>query len=223
MAREMEKTRKVTSPKITSTSSGPKSPPRNGGSPPHKKNITESSSTGSGPKSPPRNRGSPPHKKNITEPRSKNEQQSFRKGGPDSATHDESRRHSPTSETSPKKSTKHEQPLSYCRLHTEERAIRRAGYNYQVASKINTMEIIRRFEDKLSQVMEEREIKMMRKEMVPKAQLMPAFDKPFHPQRSRRPLTVPKEPSFLRLKCCIGGEFHRHFCFNGSGGAKAIH
>lgn len=213
----------MSSLQITSTSSGPKSPPRNGGSPPHKKNITESSSTGSGPKSPPRNRGSPPHKKNITEPRSKNEQQSFRKGGPDSATHDESRRHSPTSETSPKKSTKHEQPLSYCRLHTEERAIRRAGYNYQVASKINTMEIIRRFEDKLSQVMEEREIKMMRKEMVPKAQLMPAFDKPFHPQRSRRPLTVPKEPSFLRLKCCIGGEFHRHFCFNGSGGAKAIH
>ncbi|KAM0821467.1 hypothetical protein ACQ4PT_036056 [Festuca glaucescens] len=188
MAREMEKTRKATSPKSTSTSSGPKSPSRNGGSPPHKKNITESSSTSSGPKSPPRNGGSPPHKKNITE-----------------------------------KSTKHEQPLSYCRLHTEERAIRRAGYNYQVASKINTMEIIRRFEDKLSQVMEEREIKMMRKEMVPKAQLMPAFDKPFHPQRSRRPLTVPKEPSFLRLKCCIGGEFHRHFCYNGSGGAKAIH
>lgn len=33
------------------------------------------------------------------------------------------------------------------------------------------------------QLMEEREIKLMRKEMVPKAQLMPAFDKPFHPQR----------------------------------------
>jgi hypothetical protein len=31
--------------------------------------------------------------------------------------------------------------------------------------------------------MEEREIKLMRKEMVPKAQLMPVFDKPFHPQR----------------------------------------
>uniref|UniRef100_A0ACD5YAL8 Uncharacterized protein n=1 Tax=Avena sativa TaxID=4498 RepID=A0ACD5YAL8_AVESA len=157
MAREMEKTRKATSPKSTSTSSGPKSPARNG--------------------------GSPPHQKNITEPRRKNEQQSVRKGGPDLATQDESKRRSPTSQTSPKKATKHEQPLSYCRLHTEERAIRRAGYNYQVASKINTMEIIRRFEDKLSQVMEEREIKMMRKEMVPKAQLMPAFDKPFHPQR----------------------------------------
>ncbi|XBI80705.1 hypothetical protein VPH35_089794 [Triticum aestivum] len=184
--------------------------------------MEKSSSTSSGPKSPARNGGSPPHKKNVTEARPKNEQQNFRKGGQDSATHDESKRRSPTSQTSPKRSTKHEQPLSYCRLHTEERAIRRAGYNYQIASKINTEEIIRRFEDKLSQVMEEREIKMMRKEMVPKAQLMPAFDKPFHPQRSRRPLTVPKEPSFLRLKCCIGGEFHRHFCYNSGGGAKAV-
>nr|CAB3453090.1 unnamed protein product [Digitaria exilis]CAB3456769.1 unnamed protein product [Digitaria exilis] len=56
-------------------------------------------------------------------------------------------------------------------------------FYFQVASKINTQEIIRRFEEKLAQLMEEREIKLMRKEMVPKAQLMPAFDKPFHPQR----------------------------------------
>uniref|UniRef100_A0A453KKX6 TPX2 C-terminal domain-containing protein n=1 Tax=Aegilops tauschii subsp. strangulata TaxID=200361 RepID=A0A453KKX6_AEGTS len=126
MAREMEKARKATSPKSSSTSPGPKSPARSGGSPPHKKNVTEA--------------------------RPKNEQQNFRKGGQDSATHDESKRRSPTSQTSPKRSTKHEQPLSYCRLHTEERAIRRAGYNYQIASKINTEEIIRRFEDKLSQV-----------------------------------------------------------------------
>ncbi|CAD6225415.1 unnamed protein product [Miscanthus lutarioriparius] len=68
-----------------------------------------------------------------------------------------------------KRSPRHEQPLSYNRLHTEERAIRRAGYNYQVASKINTQEIIRRFEEKLAQLMEEREIKLMRKEMVDEA------------------------------------------------------
>ncbi|XP_052167323.1 microtubule-destabilizing protein 60 [Oryza glaberrima] len=191
----MEKTRKATSPKSSMTSStGPKSPVRNGGSPPHKKSTSEF-------------RGR------------KNEPQNLRKGGQDSITLDESKRRSPTSQTSPKRSSpKHEQPLSYFRLHTEERAIKRAGFNYQVASKINTNEIIRRFEEKLSKVIEEREIKMMRKEMVHKAQLMPAFDKPFHPQRSTRPLTVPKEPSFLRLKCCIGGEFHRHFCYN----AKAI-
>ncbi|CAN6224053.1 unnamed protein product [Urochloa humidicola] len=201
MAREMEKARKATSsPKSSMINTGPKSPVRNGG-------------------------GSPPHKKNVTEPRGrKNEQQNVRKGShQDLVSHEEGKRRSSTSQTSPKRSPRHEQPLSYCRLHTEERAIRRAGYNYQVASKINTQEIIRRFEDKLAQLMEEREIKLMRKEMVPKAQLMPAFDKPFHPQRSTRPLTVPKEPSFLRLKCCIGGEFHRHFCYNGmNGSAKAI-
>ncbi|WVZ64375.1 hypothetical protein U9M48_013899 [Paspalum notatum var. saurae] len=186
----MEKARKATSPnkKSSTITTGHKSPVRNGG-------------------------GSPPHKKNPTEPRGrKNEQQNVRKGGQDQlVSHDEGKRRSSTSQSSPKRSPRHEQPLSYCRLHTEERAIRRAGYNYQVASKINTQEIIRRFEEKLAQLMEEREIKLMRKEMVPKAQLMPA---------SRRPLTVPKEPSFLKLKCCIGGEFHRHFCYNGA--SKAI-
>uniref|UniRef100_A0A0A9CI54 TPX2 C-terminal domain-containing protein n=1 Tax=Arundo donax TaxID=35708 RepID=A0A0A9CI54_ARUDO len=194
MAREMEKARKATSPKSSMINTSPKSPVRNGG-------------------------GSPQHKKNAAEPRGrKNEEQNIRKGGQDLMSHDEGKRRSPTSQTSPKRSPRHEQPLSYYRLHTEERAIRRASFNYQIASKINTQEIIRRFEEKLAQVMEEREIKMMRKEMVPKAQLMPAFDKQFHPQRSTRPLTVPKEPSFLRLKCCIGGEFHRHFCYN----AKAM-
>lgn len=33
------------------------------------------------------------------------------------------------------------------------------------------------------QMMEEEEIKMLRKEMVPRAQLMPLFDRPFFPQR----------------------------------------
>ncbi|KAL6592444.1 hypothetical protein ACP70R_006620 [Stipagrostis hirtigluma subsp. patula] len=158
MAREMEKARKATSPKSSTINTGPKSPVRNGGSPPHRKNAAE-----------PRGRKS-------------TEQQNIRKGGQDLMSQEEGKRRSPTSQTSPKRSPRHEQPLSYYRLHTEERAIRRAGFNYQVASKINTQEIIRRFEEKLAQLMEEREIKMLRKEMVPKAQLMPAFDKPFHPQ-----------------------------------------
>jgi len=33
-------------------------------------------------------------------------------------------------------------------------------------------------------MIEEEEIRMLRKEMVPKAQLMPFFDRPFLPQRS---------------------------------------
>uniref|UniRef100_M8C424 Uncharacterized protein n=1 Tax=Aegilops tauschii TaxID=37682 RepID=M8C424_AEGTA len=122
MAREMEKARKATSPKSSSTSPGPKSPARSGGSPPHKKNVTE------------------------------------------------------------------------------------------IASKINTEEIIRRFEDKLSQ----------KRRMTPGlCNVLPIWLGHII-SRSRRPLTVPKEPSFLRLKCCIGGEFHRHFCYNSGGGAKAV-
>lgn len=39
--------------------------------------------------------------------RPKNEQQNFRKGGQDSASHDESKRRSPTSQTSPKVHFKH--------------------------------------------------------------------------------------------------------------------
>ncbi|KAL0925625.1 hypothetical protein M5K25_003989 [Dendrobium thyrsiflorum] len=85
------------------------------------------------------------------------------------------------------------------KLHTEERAARRAGFNHLVASKISTMEILRRFEEKIQKVIEEEEIKIMRKDMVPKAQLMPIFDRPFLPQRSTRPLTVPKEPNFRFL------------------------
>ncbi|XP_078153916.1 uncharacterized protein LOC144549030 isoform X2 [Carex rostrata] len=100
------------------------------------------------------------------------------------------------------------------RLHSEERALRRASFDYMMSSKLNSLGIIKRFEEKIMKVIEEEEIKVMRKEMVPKAQLMPIFDRPFYPQRSTRPLTAPKEPSFLKEKCCIGGEFHRHFCFN---------
>lgn len=53
----------------------------------------------------------------------------------------------------------------------------------QVASKINSLQILRRFEERLLKLIEEEEIKSMRREMVPKAQLMPIFNKPFFPQR----------------------------------------
>ncbi|XP_010923528.1 microtubule-destabilizing protein 60 isoform X2 [Elaeis guineensis] len=101
------------------------------------------------------------------------------------------------------------------KLHTEQRAARRAGFNNLVSSKNYSLEILRRFEEKLLKVIEEEEIRIMRKEMVPKAQLMPIFDRPFFPQRSTRPLTVPREPSFhfLKQKRCSSGEpykIHQH-------------
>ncbi|KAK8959775.1 hypothetical protein KSP40_PGU007030 [Platanthera guangdongensis] len=91
------------------------------------------------------------------------------------------------------------------RLHTEERASRRAGFDHLVASKISSFEILRRFEEKIQKVIEEEEIKIMRKEMVPKAQLMPIFDRPFLPQRSTRALTVPKEPNLRFVNKYCGG------------------
>ncbi|KAG1346999.1 protein TPX2 [Cocos nucifera] len=114
----------------------------------------------------------------------------------------------------PKPPVKQTKPLNI-KLHTEQRAARRAGFNNLVSSKNYSLEILRRFEEKLLKVIEEEEIRIMRKEMVPKAQLMPIFDRPFLPQRSTRPLTVPREPSFhfLKQKSCSSGEpykIHQH-------------
>ncbi|PIA63739.1 hypothetical protein AQUCO_00201229v1 [Aquilegia coerulea] len=54
----------------------------------------------------------------------------------------------------------------------------------------------RQQEEKFRKLIEEEEIRMLRKEMIPRAQLMPLFDRPFFPQRSTRPLTIPRDPSF---------------------------
>ncbi|XP_038719921.1 protein TPX2-like [Tripterygium wilfordii] len=101
------------------------------------------------------------------------------------------------------------------RLHTGQRALRRAMFNYSVATKIYMTQLQKKQVEKLHKIIEEEEVRMMRKEMVPRAQLMPLFDRPFFPQRSNRPLTVPKEPSFkmLNSKCwsCISDDELHHF------------
>ncbi|CAI9110297.1 OLC1v1010296C1 [Oldenlandia corymbosa var. corymbosa] len=86
------------------------------------------------------------------------------------------------------------------KLHTQERAVRRALFDYTVATKIYIMERQKRQVEKLLKTIEDEEVKLLRKELIPRAQLMPYFDKPFLPQRSTRPLTVPKEPSFKLVK-----------------------
>ncbi|XP_022143415.1 protein TPX2 [Momordica charantia] len=83
------------------------------------------------------------------------------------------------------------------KLHTQERAVKRAMFNYSVATKSYVTEIQKKIEEKLHKMIEEEEIRLLRKEMVPRAQLMPYFDRPYFPQRSNRPLTIPREPSFL--------------------------
>ncbi|KAL5574345.1 hypothetical protein UlMin_023942 [Ulmus minor] len=93
------------------------------------------------------------------------------------------------------------------KLHTQQRAIKRAIFNYEVATKLYIIEQQRKQQEMIQKLVEEEEIRLLRKEMVPRAQLMPFFDKPFFPQRSNRPLTIPREPSLgiMTRKCspCI--------------------
>ncbi|KAL3845081.1 hypothetical protein ACJIZ3_002484 [Penstemon smallii] len=92
-------------------------------------------------------------------------------------------------------------PLEF-KLHTQQRAARRAIFNSTVISNTQVeikLCIIKQYKkqvEKVLKVIEEEEVRMLRKEMVPRAQLMPLFDRPFLPQRSTRPLTIPREPSF---------------------------
>ncbi|XP_023525926.1 protein TPX2-like [Cucurbita pepo subsp. pepo] len=86
------------------------------------------------------------------------------------------------------------------KLHTQERAVKRAMFNYSIATKLYVTELQKKVEEKLHKMIEEEEVRLMRKEMIPRAQLMPYFDRPYFPQRSNRPLTIPREPSFLMNK-----------------------
>ncbi|XP_075510436.1 microtubule-destabilizing protein 60-like [Primulina tabacum] len=93
-----------------------------------------------------------------------------------------------------KESTK---PVEF-RLHTQQRAVHRSIFNSSVAIKLCIMERQKKQVEKLLKKIEEEEVRMMRRNMIPRAQLMPLFDKPFSPQRSTRPLTIPREPSFIK-------------------------
>ncbi|XP_050270090.1 microtubule-destabilizing protein 60 [Quercus robur] len=112
------------------------------------------------------------------------------------------------------------------KLHTQERAIKRAMFNYEVATKLFVIEQQKKQAEKLQKMIEEEEVRLLRKEMIPRAQLMPFFDRPFFPQRSSRPLTVPREPSFrMRSGKCGGCNISCSglYTFQGShGGLNAI-
>ncbi|XP_052289980.1 uncharacterized protein LOC102615211 [Citrus sinensis] len=68
-------------------------------------------------------------------------------------------------------------------LHTQQRAVKRAMFNYSVATKLYLQELQKKRVEKLQKMIEEEEIRLMRNEMIPRAQLMPLFDRPFFPQR----------------------------------------
>ncbi|TYI13291.1 hypothetical protein ES332_A08G048100v1 [Gossypium tomentosum] len=81
------------------------------------------------------------------------------------------------------------------KLHTGQRAVKRAMFNYSVATKFYLLEIQKKQVEKVQKMIEDEEIRCLRKEMVPKAQLMPFFDRPFFPQ-SKKKMEMQIEPAF---------------------------
>ncbi|XP_050229179.1 microtubule-destabilizing protein 60 [Mercurialis annua] len=109
----------------------------------------------------------------------------------------------------------HTKPQEF-KLHTSQRAYKRAMFNYSVATKIYLDQLQKKQIERVKKIIEEEEVRTLRKEMIPRAQLMPFFDRPFNPQRSNRPLTIPREPSFHMINskswnCHSAGNEVYHF------------
>ncbi|CAH9067700.1 unnamed protein product [Cuscuta europaea] len=100
-------------------------------------------------------------------------------------------------------------------LHSDIRAVERAEFDYQVSEKWNLIEQYRMERDRLRKLAEEEEIRRLRKELVPKAQPMPYFDRPFIPRRSEKAPTIPKEPKFhiqhKKMKSCMSWNYDDMF------------
>ncbi|XP_068656904.1 microtubule-destabilizing protein 60-like [Aristolochia californica] len=91
-------------------------------------------------------------------------------------------------------------------LHSDVRAVERAEFDYHVAEKLSVMEKYRLERERQQKLEEEEEIKRLRRELVPRAQPMPYFDRPFVPKRSEKLPTMPKEPRLnvpqqKKIKC----------------------
>ncbi|GAA0156925.1 non-motor microtubule binding protein [Lithospermum erythrorhizon] len=91
-------------------------------------------------------------------------------------------------------------------LHSDVRAEERAEFDHQVAEKMSFIEQYKMERERQRKLAEEEELRRLRKELVPKAQPMPYFDRPFIPRRSEKQPTIPKEPKFRlaqhkKIKC----------------------
>lgn len=86
-------------------------------------------------------------------------------------------------------------PLNF-KLHTESRSAERAKFDHLMEAKFYYLMQQRLEEERLRKIKEEEEIKRLRKQMIPYAQLMPFFDRPFVPKKSSKSPTIPKEPKF---------------------------
>ncbi|KAH7850796.1 hypothetical protein Vadar_003151 [Vaccinium darrowii] len=93
-------------------------------------------------------------------------------------------------------------------LHSDVRAVERTEFDQQVAGKMSIIEQYKMERERQQKLAEEEEIRRLRKELVPRAQPMPYFDRPFVPRRSLKHPTLPKEPKFhlpehKKIKCGI--------------------
>ncbi|CAN7037813.1 hypothetical protein IGI04_004835 [Brassica rapa subsp. trilocularis] len=92
-------------------------------------------------------------------------------------------------------------------LHSDVRAVERAEFDQQVAVKMSFIEQYKMEREREHKLAEEEEIRRLRKELVPKAQPMPYFDRPFIPRRSNKHPTAPRDPKFhipqhKKIRCC---------------------
>ncbi|XP_057436075.1 microtubule-destabilizing protein 60-like isoform X2 [Lotus japonicus] len=88
------------------------------------------------------------------------------------------------------------------KLHSDVRAVDRAEFDNQVAEKLSLMEQYKLEKERQQKLEEEEEIRRLRRELVPKAQPMPYFDRPFIPRRSMKNPTMPRTPKFhKKIKC----------------------
>nr|CAD1822598.1 unnamed protein product [Ananas comosus var. bracteatus] len=105
-------------------------------------------------------------------------------------------------------------------LHSDVRAVERSEFDHYVAERLSFAEQLRLERERQQKLEEEEEIRRLRKELVPKAQPMPYFDRPFVPKKSARPRTVPKEPRFhlrtvksscyyCRIQCLADGKMNK--------------
>ncbi|XP_021751671.1 uncharacterized protein LOC110717320 isoform X1 [Chenopodium quinoa] len=93
------------------------------------------------------------------------------------------------------------------KLHSDVRAVERAEFDHQISEKLTLIEQYKLDRERQQKLEEEEEIRRLRKELVPKAQPMPYFDRPFVPRRSTKQPTIPKDPRFQypqqkKIKCC---------------------
>ncbi|XWS44377.1 hypothetical protein CRYUN_Cryun15aG0039800 [Craigia yunnanensis] len=91
----------------------------------------------------------------------------------------------------------------------------------QVTEKMSLIEQYKMERERQQKMAEEEEIKRMRKELIPKAQPLPYFDRPFIPRRSSKNPTIPREPKFhipqhKKIKCCISWNDMSTYTFQGN-------